>query len=117
MYGHKDIKSIARFVGTRSSTQVRTHAQKYFMKLDKHGKTLQDLGLPERPEQGNLKDDSGLDDADSKISDSNPRKKMKMNKPDTKGSVSPASSRDSSEGSGQRWQPIANEGVLGVPVA
>ncbi len=31
--GHKDVKTIAQFVGTRSSTQVRTHAQKYFMKL------------------------------------------------------------------------------------
>ncbi len=103
MYGHKDIKSIARFVGTRSSTQVtappklrgsacgasraldlqtrktgafrvpagcasrrrplsdssatrtvvvqvRTHAQKYFMKIEKHGKTLGEVGLPERPE-------------------------------------------------------------------
>jgi len=115
MYGHKDIKSIARFVGTRSSTQVRTHAQKYFMKLDKHGKSLQDLGLPERPEQG-LKEESGLDDTDSKLSDSNQRKKMKMNKSDSKGSVSPASSRESSDGSSQRWQPIASEGVLGVPM-
>lgn len=50
MYGHKDIKSIARFVGTRNSTQVRTHAQKYFMKIEKHGKTLGEIGLPERPE-------------------------------------------------------------------
>ncbi len=30
---HKDVKAIAQFVGTRNSTQVRTHAQKYFMKL------------------------------------------------------------------------------------
>ena len=32
-FGHKDVKSIASVVGTRSATQVRTHAQKYFMKL------------------------------------------------------------------------------------
>ena len=32
-YGHKDVKAIASIVGTRSATQVRTHAQKYFMKL------------------------------------------------------------------------------------
>lgn len=32
-FGHKDMKAIARFVGTRNSTQVRTHAQKYYLKL------------------------------------------------------------------------------------
>jgi hypothetical protein len=50
MYGHKDVKAIARFVGTRNATQVRTHAQKYFLKLEKHGKTFSEMGLPERPE-------------------------------------------------------------------
>jgi hypothetical protein len=28
-----DFSAIAKFVGTRSSTQVRTHAQKYYAKL------------------------------------------------------------------------------------
>jgi len=28
--------------------QVRTHAQKYFQKLEKNGKTLSDMGLPDR---------------------------------------------------------------------
>lgn len=32
-FGPKDVKAIATFVGSRSATQVRTHAQKYFMKL------------------------------------------------------------------------------------
>lgn len=32
-FGHKDMKAIARFVGTRNATQVRTHAQKYYLKL------------------------------------------------------------------------------------
>jgi SHAQKYF class myb-like DNA-binding protein len=31
--GPKDVKAIASFVGSRSATQVRTHAQKYFLKL------------------------------------------------------------------------------------
>mmetsp|Transcript_47265 Transcript_47265/g.94745 ORF Transcript_47265/g.94745 Transcript_47265/m.94745 type:complete len:419 (+) Transcript_47265:70-1326(+) len=48
-YGHKDMKSIAEYVGTRSTVQVRTHAQKYFLKLERHGKSLGDLGLPEPP--------------------------------------------------------------------
>ncbi len=32
-FGHKNLKAIAQFVGTRTSTQVRTHAQKHAMKL------------------------------------------------------------------------------------
>eukprot|EP01116_Phalansterium_solitarium_P013491 TRINITY_DN30861_c0_g1_i1.p1 TRINITY_DN30861_c0_g1~~TRINITY_DN30861_c0_g1_i1.p1 ORF type:complete len:391 (+),score=61.92 TRINITY_DN30861_c0_g1_i1:101-1273(+) len=32
-YGAKDVKSIAAYVGSRNPTQVRTHAQKYFLKM------------------------------------------------------------------------------------
>lgn len=32
-FGKKDVKSISAYVGTRSPTQVRTHSQKYFLKL------------------------------------------------------------------------------------
>jgi SHAQKYF class myb-like DNA-binding protein len=32
-FGQKDVKSISAFVGTRTPTQVRTHAQKYFLRL------------------------------------------------------------------------------------
>lgn len=31
----KDVRAIAEFVGSRSPTQVRTHAQKYFMRLSR----------------------------------------------------------------------------------
>lgn len=31
-YGQRDVKNISAYVGTRSPTQVRTHAQKYFLK-------------------------------------------------------------------------------------
>lgn len=31
-FNPKDVKSIAEFVQTRTPTQVRTHAQKYFLK-------------------------------------------------------------------------------------
>jgi SHAQKYF class myb-like DNA-binding protein len=32
-YGPKNVKSISEYVGTRTPTQVRTHAQKYFLRL------------------------------------------------------------------------------------
>jgi len=35
-FGKKDVKSIASYVGTRNPTQVRTHAQKWFLKQAKH---------------------------------------------------------------------------------
>jgi len=34
-YGHKDVKSISMHVSTRNATQVRTHAQKYFLRLER----------------------------------------------------------------------------------
>jgi len=41
-FGHKDVKAIANYVGTRNATQVRSHAQKYFMKLAREGKLSDD---------------------------------------------------------------------------
>jgi SHAQKYF class myb-like DNA-binding protein len=37
-FGRKDVKSISQFVGTRNATQVRTHAQKYYAKIDREMK-------------------------------------------------------------------------------
>mmetsp|Transcript_2341 Transcript_2341/g.4860 ORF Transcript_2341/g.4860 Transcript_2341/m.4860 type:complete len:257 (-) Transcript_2341:916-1686(-) len=55
-YGWKDVKSIAQHVGTRTPTQVRTHAQKLFLRQQKeqtglmqptkNGRTDMPLGLP-----------------------------------------------------------------------
>mmetsp|Transcript_3586 Transcript_3586/g.8805 ORF Transcript_3586/g.8805 Transcript_3586/m.8805 type:complete len:427 (-) Transcript_3586:161-1441(-) len=46
-YGHKDVKSISSIVGTRSATQVRTHAQKYFMKMAKSSQPDESTESPE----------------------------------------------------------------------
>jgi SHAQKYF class myb-like DNA-binding protein len=37
-FGQKDVKAIAAYVGSRNATQVRTHAQKYFMRLARSSK-------------------------------------------------------------------------------
>jgi len=35
LFGHGNVHEIARYVGTRTVAQVRTHSQKYFVKLEK----------------------------------------------------------------------------------
>jgi|UniRef100_A0A7S0NZN8 SHAQKYF class myb-like DNA-binding protein len=62
-YGWKDVKSIAQHVGTRTPTQVRTHAQKLFLRQQKeqtglmqptkNGRTDMPLGLP-APADGSI---------------------------------------------------------------
>lgn len=39
----KEWKRVQQHVGTRSSTQARSHAQKFFVKLDKRGQSLEDF--------------------------------------------------------------------------
>mmetsp|Transcript_5383 Transcript_5383/g.11729 ORF Transcript_5383/g.11729 Transcript_5383/m.11729 type:complete len:175 (+) Transcript_5383:260-784(+) len=54
-YGWKDVKSIAQHVGTRTPTQVRTHAQKLFLRQQKEqsGATLlHDGGLMQPNKNG-----------------------------------------------------------------
>jgi len=41
LFGSRDVRNIASFVGTRNPTQVRTHAQKYFLKMQREGKTVE----------------------------------------------------------------------------
>lgn len=43
-YGHKDLRSISAYVGTRNMTQVRTHSQKYFMRLMREAKRQNPVG-------------------------------------------------------------------------
>jgi SHAQKYF class myb-like DNA-binding protein len=35
LYGRKDMRSISNYVGTRTPVQVRSHAQKYFLRLER----------------------------------------------------------------------------------
>mmetsp|Transcript_9858 Transcript_9858/g.15423 ORF Transcript_9858/g.15423 Transcript_9858/m.15423 type:complete len:325 (-) Transcript_9858:134-1108(-) len=53
IFGHKDVRAIAEYVGSRNTTQIRTHAQKYFKKLEAKGQKLSDLGIPDRPAKSN----------------------------------------------------------------
>eukprot|EP00960_Hanusia_phi_P037806 753131-Hanusia_phi.AAC.3 len=48
--GPKDVKAIAQFVGTRSATQVRTHAQKYFIKLARMKKSAEEAAKTGGPD-------------------------------------------------------------------
>ena len=42
-YGRKNVREIAAYVGTRDHVQVRTHAQKYFLKLVRKPAHLHEL--------------------------------------------------------------------------
>lgn len=48
-FGHKDLRSISAFVGTRNMTQVRTHSQKYFMRLMREAKRQNPVGKSASP--------------------------------------------------------------------
>jgi SHAQKYF class myb-like DNA-binding protein len=59
-YGHKDVKAISMHVNTRNATQVRTHAQKYFLRLERERRKKVDDGTP-----GSFKDkEDGYDSLD-----------------------------------------------------
>lgn len=60
-YGPKDVKSISVYVGTRNPTQVRTHAQKYFLRLER--------------EKTRGKDSKGSSDASSSTAKSGKKKR------------------------------------------
>lgn len=61
-YGHKDLRSISLYVGTRNMTQVRTHSQKYFMRLMREAKRQNPASRPTDMHSG----EPSSDDKDSK---------------------------------------------------
>lgn len=61
-YGHKDVKSISMHVSTRNATQVRTHAQKYFLRLERERRKKEDNGCGD---MNGYNSSSSLDDEGS----------------------------------------------------
>lgn len=53
LYG-KDWKKIEKFVGTRSGSQVRSHAQKYFLKLEESDCSDRSEDIPDIQPDGNI---------------------------------------------------------------
>ena len=53
LFGQKDIKSISRHVGTRSATQVRTHAQKYYLRIERERQKAEQEGRVSDPTSDN----------------------------------------------------------------
>lgn len=68
-YGHKDVKSISMHVSTRNATQVRTHAQKYFLRLERERRKKEDnTGGENYDSSGSFEDDGSPGDCDETIS-------------------------------------------------
>lgn len=63
-YGHKDVKSISMHVSTRNATQVRTHAQKYFLRLERERRKKEEAGAGGEPydSSGSFEDDGSPED-------------------------------------------------------
>jgi len=66
-YGHKDVKAISMHVSTRNATQVRTHAQKYFLRLERERRKKDDHSST-REVDGYTSADS-IDDGDQTMLD------------------------------------------------
>jgi len=60
-YGRKDVKAIADHVETRNATQVRTHAQKYFIRIKREDPDLFAKFFDE-DEAASVKDEPARDD-------------------------------------------------------
>jgi len=60
-YGRKDVKAIADHVETRNATQVRTHAQKYFIRIKREDPELFAKFFDE-DEAASVKDEPARDD-------------------------------------------------------
>jgi len=54
-YGDKDVRSIAAYVGSRNATQVRTHGQKYYLRLEREKRKKDEIQpMDSNPNQKNF---------------------------------------------------------------
>ncbi|GAM27557.1 hypothetical protein SAMD00019534_107330 [Acytostelium subglobosum LB1] len=102
-FGHRDVKSIANFVGTRNATQVRTHAQKYFLRIDRERqRKLENRESFDKDDRNNdewLREDYGDDiDSPSLLSSNN---SFHTNSPGSIIPINPFTSSSSMNSSGQ----------------
>lgn len=88
-FGKKDVKSISVYVGTRSPTQVRTHSQKYFLKMV--SKNKRDSGKKKGTRKGRKSSYNDSDDSDDIIDDTSQgydsyyQKEMRISTPKKQG--------------------------------
>ncbi|KAK4533302.1 hypothetical protein CCYA_CCYA16G4184 [Cyanidiococcus yangmingshanensis] len=75
IYGHRNLKAISAYVGTRNATQVRTHIQKYFMRLTREAQRLEEgrKSSPQSAAKTGPQAAASNGDADSVQSDSSKR--------------------------------------------
>ena len=85
-YG-KDWGKVQQYVGTRSSTQARSHAQKFFQRLEKQHIESHDF-IRELRAENTIKtqylDDYGFDESDDEFQDAPSQKEDSESKDDKK---------------------------------
>lgn len=94
-FGPKDVKAISNFVGTRSMTQVRTHAQKYFARIEKELRKQRQEQLDKAYKQtSGVNSDTNIHSTESADEDD------EFNRVETKGISSSSSAGDGGGGGG-----------------
>jgi len=85
-FGDKDVKAIAAYVGSRNATQVRTHGQKYYLKLERERKRREDDSKLSSPIQHGTSTDKITESSNGKKTkgaSSNKRRKSVSDIPST----------------------------------
>merc|ERR1711998_76465 len=83
-FGTRDVKAIAQFVGTRNATQVRTHAQKYFLRMSREEK-MDMKGSNPNKDDGEGDDDDGVDESPKEVGSMFPSQTRKREESDDAG--------------------------------
>lgn len=99
-YGHKDVKAISLHVSTRNATQVRTHAQKYFLRLERERRKKPDGSDKDSNNDGYISsdmDDGSPDGIGSPMEDSLNAPVLTRRKRSSSFTIAPAQAKLSSE--------------------